>query len=183
MRVDFDPDKFKEMLLYAAARLQDGCAGGARKLNQTLFLAEFTHLRRHHQIISGCEFEKAPYGPVPRELLLMRQDLIGSGEAQLLEEDFFGRPQHRLIPVRVADFAVFADEEVQTIKDVVTRLADMTGGQVSELCDQEPGWRLTDVGETIPYSTAFLDYPQVQTPTSTRLSESVAARYEFATAE
>lgn len=183
MRVAFAPDKFKEMLLYAAARLRDDCAGGAKKLNQAIFVAEFTHLRRHRQVISGCEFEKSPYGPAPRELVLVRQDLIGSGAAQLVEEDFFGRPQLRLIPVRAADLAVFANGEVQTIEDVVNQLADMTGGQVSELCDQEPGWRLTEVGETIPYSTAFLDYPQVQTPTSTQLSESVAARYEFATAE
>ena len=45
------------------------------------------------------------------------------------------------------------------------------GAQVSELSHQEPGWRLTEVGETIPFSTAFLDFPQIQTPTSKRLSK------------
>ena len=40
---------------------------------------------------------------------------------------------------------------------------------------------LTEVGETIPCSAAFLDTPRVQTPTSTRLSESVAERYGLTT--
>ena len=51
-----------------------------------------------------------------------------------------------------------------------------------ELSHQEPGWRLTEVGETIPFSTAFLAFPQIQTPTSERLSESVAERYNLTTA-
>lgn len=58
----------------------------------------------------------------------------------------------------------------------------MTGTQVSELSHQEPGWRLTEVSETIPFATAFLDFPQVQTPTSERLSESVEQRYDLASA-
>lgn len=56
----------------------------------------------------------------------------------------------------------------------------MTGTQVSELSHQEPGWRLTEVGETIPFSTAFLDFPQISTPTSRHLSASVAERYGIA---
>lgn len=53
----------------------------------------------------------------------------------------------------------------------------MTAGQVSELSHQEPGWRLTGIGETIPFATAFLDFPQIETPTSHRLAVEVAARY------
>jgi hypothetical protein len=53
----------------------------------------------------------------------------------------------------------------------------MTGTQVSDLSHQEPGWRLTEVGETIPYSTAFLDFPQIATPASERLSRQVASEY------
>ena len=183
MDVAYDEDKFVEMVLYVAERLQDDRAGGAVKLNKVLFFAEFTHLRRHHRVISGCEFQKLPHGPAPRQLIPVRNRLIESGAAELVEEDFLGRPQHRLVPTREADAGVFAHEELQTIKDVLTQLDGMTGTQVSELSHHEPGWRLTEVGETIPYSTAFLDYPQVQTPTSQQLSRSVAERYGMTAAE
>ena len=182
MDVAYDEDKFVEMVLHVAGQLQGDRAGGATKLNKILFFAEFTHLRRHHQVISGCEFQKLPHGPAPRQLLPVRNRMIDSGAAELVEEDFLGRPQHRLVPTREANLAVFTNEELQTIEDVLTQLAGMTGTQVSELSHQEPGWRLTEVGETIPFSTAFLDYQQVQTPTSERLSKSVAERHGFVTA-
>jgi len=182
MDVAYDSHKFAEMILHVSERLQDDRAGGATKLNKVLFFAEFTHLRRHHRVISGCEFQKLPHGPAPRQLLPVRKKLIASGAAQLVEEDFLGRPQQRLIPSRPANLDVLDPDELQTIEDVLDQLADMTGAQVSELSHQEPGWRLTEVGETIPFSTAFLDFPQVQTPTSKRLSESAAERYDLATA-
>jgi hypothetical protein len=182
MDVTYDEDKFAELLLHVASRLQDDRAGGATKINKVLFFVEFTHLRRHHQVVSGCQFQKLAHGPAPHRLLPVRRRLIDSGAAELIEEDFLGRPQHRLVPRRPADLARFTSEELKTIEDVLTQLAGMTGTQVSELSHQEPGWRLTEIGETIPFSTAFLDFPQVATPTSDRLSKSVAKRYGFATA-
>lgn len=183
MRIAYHADKFAEMVLYVAARLRDDRAGGATKLNKVLFFAEFTHLRRHHAVISGCEFQKLAHGPAPRHMLPVRQRLIDSGAAELVEEDFLGRPQHRLVPSRAANLDLFSGDERQTMEDVLSQLAGMTAAQVSELSHQEPGWRLTEVGETIPYSTAFLDYPQAQTPTSRHLSRSVEQRYELATTE
>jgi len=182
MDVAYDENKFAELLLDVASRLLDDRAGGATKLNKVLFFVEFTHLRRHHRVVSGCQFQKLPHGPAPRQLLPVRRQLVDSGSADLIEEDFLGRPQHRLVPKRPADLTLFAADELGTIEDVLAQLAGMTGTHVSELSHQEPGWRLTEIGETIPFSTAFLDFPQVTTPTSERLSKSVAERYGFATA-
>ncbi len=177
MDVSYNADKFVELVLHVAAMLRDDRAGGATKLNKVLFFAEFAHVRRHRRVISGCEFQKLPHGPAPRQLLPVRNQLIASGEAELTQEDFLGRPQQRLIPLRAANLELFSKDEKKTISDVVAQLAESTATQVSSMSHEEPGWRLTEIGETIPYATAFLGYQQVQTPTSERLSESVAQRY------
>ena len=177
MDVGYSERKFAELVLYVAERLRDDRAGGATKLNKVLFFAEFTHLRRHRAVISGCEFQKLVHGPAPRQLLPVRRRMIAAGEAELVTEDFLGRPQQRLVPQRPADRSVFTADELASIDDVLDQLASMTGTQVSDLSHQEPGWRLTEVGETIPYSTAFLDFPQIATPASERLSRQVAAEY------
>lgn len=182
MEVRYDEAKFRELLLYAADRLRGDRAGGATKLNKVLFFAEFTHLRRHHAVISGCEFQKLTHGPAPRQLLPVRRGLIAEGDAELVEEDFLGRPQQRLLPRRAADLSAFTEEELASIDDVLEQLEGMTGTQVSELSHQEPGWRLTELGETIPFATAFLDFPQVATEVSARLEFDVAKRYGFADA-
>ncbi|MDP9389478.1 MAG: Panacea domain-containing protein [Actinomycetota bacterium] len=182
MEVRYDEAKFTELLLYVADRLRGDRAGGATKLNKVLFFAEFTHLRRHHAVISGCDFQKLPHGPAPRPLLPVRRRLLASGEAELVEEDFLGRPQQRLVPRRAADLSRFTEEELASVEHVLEQLGGMTGTQVSELSHQEPGWRLTEIGETIPFATAFLDFPQVATEVSARLESEVAQQYGFADA-
>lgn len=182
VEVRYDEAKFTELVLYVAGRLRGDRAGGATKLNKVLFFAEFTHLRRHHAVISGCEFQKLTHGPAPRQLLPVRRRLLAAGEAELVEEDFLGRPQQRLVPRRPADLSAFTKEELASVDDVLEQLGGMTGTQVSELSHQEPGWRLTEIGETIPFATAFLDFPQVTTDTSARLEAEVAERYGLADA-
>ena len=154
MNTHYDERKFTELVVYVASRLQGDRSGGATKLNKVLFFAEFTHLRRHHAVISGCEFQKLHHGPAPRQLVPVRKRLIAAGDAELALEDFPGRPQHRLLPNRPAGTSVFSDDELKTIDDVLDQLEGMTGTQVSELSHQEPGWRLTEVGEAISYATA-----------------------------
>lgn len=176
----YDETKFTELLLYVAERLEDDHAGGATKLNKLIFFVEFTHVRRHGAVISGCEFQKLEHGPAPRQLLPLRKRLVAAGEAELRTDDFLGREQHRLVPLRPPDLAVFTEDERQTIDDVLEQLAGLNGRQVSELSHEEPGWRLTQVGETIPYSAALLGVRQVSTPTSRRLSREVAERYGIA---
>ena len=182
VEVRYDEAKFTELLLYVADRLRGDRAGGATKLNKVLFFAEFTHLRRHHAVISGCEFQKLPHGPAPRQLLPVRRRLVAAGDAELVEEDFLGRPQQRMVPRRAIDLSAFTKEELASVDDVFEQLGGMTGTQVSELSHQEPGWRLTAVGETIPFATAFLDFPQVATDVSARMESEVAERYGFADA-
>ncbi len=177
MDLAYDEAKFTEMTLYVAGRLLADRAGGATKLNKVLFFTEFTHFRRHGRVISGCEFQKLEHGPAPRQLLPVRTRLLAKGDAEIRDEDFLGRVQHRLAPLRDADLSVFSAEERQTMDDVLDQLDGLTARQVSDLSHEEPGWQLTELGETIPYSTATLGYPQVSTPTTRRLSLEAAAKY------
>ncbi len=182
MEAAYSEDKFAEMILHIAGRLGGDVAGGATKFNKVLFFAEFTHLRCHGAVISGCEFQKLAHGPAPRRLVPVREWLIDSGEAELIREDFLGRPQQRLVPLRSADLSLFSSEELQTIDDVIEQLSDLTAAQVSELSHREPGWQLTEIGETIPFPAAFLGFPQVSTPTSRRLAASAAQTYGLTSA-
>ncbi len=180
MGLRYDETKFTELLLYVAERLADDRAGGATKLNKVIFFAEFAHVRRHGAAISGCEFQKLEHGPAPRQLVPVRRRLIAAGEVEVRTDDFLGREQHRVVPLRPADLSVFTAEERRTIDDVIEQLAGLTGHEVSAVSHDEPGWRLTEFGETIPYSAALLGARQVSTPTSQRLSREAAEFYGVA---
>ena len=79
MDMAYSERKFTELVLSVADRLRTDRAGGATKVNKVVFFAEFTHLRRHRSVISGCEFQKLAHGPAPRQLLPVRQRLIEAG--------------------------------------------------------------------------------------------------------
>ncbi|MFP3907622.1 MAG: Panacea domain-containing protein [Acidimicrobiales bacterium] len=183
MDVAYDEAKFSELILYLAERLQADRAGGATKLNKAIFFVEFTHVRRHGAAISGCEFQRLEHGPAPRQLVPVRRRLVDSGAAEIQIEDFLGREQHRLVPLRDPDLSIFTDAERDTIDHVLEQLEGLTAQQVSELSHEEPGWRVTSEGATIPYETALLGAKQVSTPTSRRLSREVAQRYNLVGAQ
>ncbi len=91
-------------------------------------------------------------------------------------DDFLGYRQHRLVPKRAADVSVFSAEEIETIDKVLTDLDGSSARQVSDLSQEEAGWRLVDFGDTIPYEAALVGARQVSTPTAQRLQREAATR-------
>jgi uncharacterized phage-associated protein len=183
MEVQYDEAKLTELILHVADRLRTDRAGGATKLNRVLFFADFTHVRKHGRPITGAEYQKLPYGPAPRRLMPIRTALVASGDAALVEEQFLGRAQHRLVANRAADLGRFSEAELATIDSVVEDLAGLSGTQVSNLSHEEAAWRHTEFDATIPYELALVPKEQVVTPTIRRLAEEVAARYGLVVAE
>jgi uncharacterized phage-associated protein len=173
----YDERKFTELLLIVADRLRSDEAGGATKLNKILYFADFAHVRRTGRSITGAEYQRLRNGPAPRRLLPVRDRLVESNDAELVERDHLGYKQHRLVPAREADQSVFEADELRTINDVLDELAGLNGRDVSDLSHEEAGWRLTDEGETIPYEAALIPREQPLTPTAAEQATAVAQRY------
>jgi hypothetical protein len=177
----YDEDKFRELVVLVAGRLTDDAASGATKLNKVLYFADFAHVRRTGRSITGADYQKLPNGPTLRRLLPVRSGLVASNEAEIEERDFLGYKQQRLVPKRDVDVSVFDDEELQTIDDVLRDLEGMNGREVSDLSHEEAGWRLTQEGDTIPYTAAFIPREQPLTPTAVAQASAVAQRYGITT--
>ena len=160
-----------------ADRLGDDRAGGATKLNKVLFFADFAHVRRHGRPITGAEYQKLEFGPAPRRLIPIRKQLVNDGSVEIVNEDFLGYQQRRLIALRPADLSVFDADELATIDLTLQDLAGMTAKQVSDLSHEEAAWRHTEMSATIPYELALIPKEQVLTPTARRLAAEVAERY------
>lgn len=156
MAAQFDQSKFKELVLYVAARLADDPSGGATKINKILFAAECAHVRKHGSPITGAEYQKRARGPAPRQLVPVRQELLERGEADLVEDDFMGYRLSRLRPLREPDMSRFSDDEVRLVEQAIQALWGRTAAEASDLSHQEMGWRMVDEGETIPFTAALL---------------------------
>ena len=159
MEVKPNEKKFKELVLYVARRLESDERGGATMLNKVLYFSEFIHLRRHGQPITGVEYQKLANGPAPRRLLPVRDDLIRDGAAAIKREHVFEYEQHRLVALREADLAAFSGSEIAVVDEIIDRFRGMSAEQISDLSHDEAAWDQLELGDVIPYDTAFLVKP------------------------
>ena len=156
-KTDFDARKFREFVLYVAEKAADDPYFGAVKLNKILFFSDFLAYAVLGRPVSGAVYEKQNHGPVPREMLSIRQQLIENHEAALQERQHLGLRQERLIPLREPDLYDFTAEEVRLIDQVVKSLWGKTASETSEFSHQAVlAWQIAQMGERIPYEAAFL---------------------------
>ncbi len=170
-----DEDKLGELILYASGQLLDDPTGGATKVNKVLFYAEFSHIRAHGVPITGVSYQKLPQGPAPRQLIPVRERLIADGAARLQVDQYFGKPLHRLVPLRGPRVDALSQQELSTVDQVITALWGKTASQVSEMSHQELGWIMVEEGEDIPLSTAYLPRRAAMSDAARRRARELAA--------
>jgi hypothetical protein len=151
-----DEDKFTELVLYVAKKIESDPTGGATKINKILFFSEFASVRSRGVPITGVEYQKLANGPAPRRLRPVRDQLIEEGSAELRIDEYFGLALHRLISLRDADESLFEDGELRTVDQVIEALWGKTASEVSNMSHEEKGWQMVEDGEAIPCSAAYL---------------------------
>jgi hypothetical protein len=156
-RIEFDPEKFRELMLYVAERSQEDPSFGATKLNKVLYFSDFLAYEQLGRPITGAVYQRLEWGPAPHQLLPEQQTLIRNGDAELERRPRFNLSQRRLVPRRKSRVEVFSDEEREIVDQVIDALRNYTAVDVSSLSHKIAiGWQLTEDGEEIPYYTAFL---------------------------
>jgi hypothetical protein len=175
--VKFQPDKFKELVLYVADRSVEDPAFGATKLNKILFFSDFIAYGRHGRPITGARYQRLERGPAPRELLPAQKQLAEANEAVVVKQRRFNFEQKRLLPLREPDLSLFSGEEIALVDRVIDLLRHYDATSVSALSHEiAVGWRLAGDGEDIPYESVFIsnDPP---TPTDIRKGQELAKKH------
>lgn len=152
----YDANKMEQLLLYVAEESVGDPKFGKTKLNKILFYVDFFAYGILGRPVTGAEYQRRSYGPVPRQIVGARNALLARGDAVVEFADWFGLPQERLAARRNADRSVFSREEKSLIDSVIKALGDHNGSQASDISHREPGWRIADDRETIPYQAVFL---------------------------
>lgn len=95
--------KFKNVLLYILER----CAGkpnvGETVLYKLLYFTEFNYYELYEEHLTGAQYRKLPYGPVPQKLDTIIGQMIEKGQLQRVKTAYHGYPQTRYLPLVKAD--------------------------------------------------------------------------------
>jgi hypothetical protein len=159
-----DDRKMKELILYLASRSEEDPRFSATKLNKLLFYCDFTAYRRLGQSITGQSYQKRPFGPVPKAMLPILEQMKRDGDCSESSRDYFGLTQRRVKAERSPEVSILSAEELDLADRILAELWENNATEVSDLSHDFIGWKAAEYNEVIPYETVFLGDPS--TPVS-----------------
>ena len=176
-----DDERLRELTLYIAKKSLSDRRFGAVKLNKLLFFADLAAYRRLGRTITGATYQRLPEGPAPRRILPVIQAMEDEGAAFVLELEFHGYPQHKLIARKLPDLSGFSGPEIATVDEILDEFRDSTARQITEDSHDYIGWRLAKDGEDVPFEPALLGKRPI-TEQDLRIAETIEAELEHAAA-
>lgn len=142
--------KFRELVLYVCLRSEGDQCFGVTKLNKLLYFIDSESFRQRGKTVSGQQYIKQPYGPVPEHINNALQTLQDAQDMAIRPRIMGIYPQRQPLALRGPDMAHFSSEELCIIDAVVRQYRHMTASQCSTHAHQTAGWRLAEMGEQIP---------------------------------
>ena len=148
-------NKFKNILLY----ILEKCAGkpnvGETLLYKLLYFSDFNYYELYEEHLSGAEYRKLPYGPVPQKLDIIINQMIASKQLKRLKVYYHGYPQTRYIPLTKPNLSSLNASEKDIIDKVIDQYSDWSASAISDYSHKDMPWLASKDGEAIDYELAF----------------------------
>lgn len=148
-------NKFKNVLLYILER----CAGkpnvGETVLYKLLYFSDFNYYELYEEHLTGAQYRKLPYGPVPQKLDIIIGQMIDNSELKRIKVPYFDKIQTRYIPLISADLKMINGAEKDVIDKVIDQMSDWSASMISDYSHKDLPWEVTDEGQAISYNLAF----------------------------
>ncbi|TNE68556.1 DUF4065 domain-containing protein [bacterium] len=148
-------NKFKQVLLYVLEK----CAGkpnvGETVLYKLLYFADFNYYEIYETHLSGAQYKKLPFGPVPHQTDFILSQLAENGEIQRIKVEYHGFPQTRFIPLVRPDLTQLTAAETEILDQTIERFADWSAKAISDYSHKDLPWKATRDGDWIDYELAF----------------------------
>lgn len=147
--------KITNVLLYILER----CAGkpnvGETVLYKLLYFADFNYYELYEDHLTGANYRKLPFGPVPQQLDSIIIQMIDNGQLKRVKATFQGYPQTRYLPLEKADLTELLASEKEVIDRVIEQMSDWSASSISNYSHKDIPWLATKEGEDINYELVF----------------------------
>ncbi len=151
----FQVNKFKNVLLYILER----CAGkpnvGETVLYKMLYFSDFNYYELYEEHLTGAQYRKLPYGPVPQKLDAIINQMIENRQLHKVKATYHGFPQTRYLPLEKADLTELRASEKEVIDRVIEQMSDWSAAAISSYSHKDMPWLASREGEDINYEFVF----------------------------
>jgi hypothetical protein len=176
-KFEFKREKFIELMLYFSKRgLDEKLVIGSTKLNKLLFFSDFRAYAELGEPITGAKYQKLEWGPAPRALLPVRDELVEHEDVRFQERspDDWGDV---LEPLREPDLSLFSQDELRIASEVFEEMRQFNAAAISDYSHlKSAGWLVVDYKDDIPYESAFT-LTDPAPPEAIQLGRELAAQY------
>ena len=152
---DFKPQKVKNVLLY----ILEQCAGkpnvGETVLYKLLYFSDFNYYEQYEEHLTGSQYRKLPFGPVPEKLDRIIGLMKENGQLKQIKTEYHGYPQTRFIPLEKSDLTKMNAAEKEVIDQVIDRYSDWSASAFSDYSHMDMPWKASEEGEIIDYELVF----------------------------
>lgn len=147
--------KFKNILLY----ILEKCAGkpnvGETLLYKLLYFSDFNYYEIYEEHLSGAEYRKLPFGPVPQNFDTIIATMIEHKQLKRFKTKYHGFNQTRYFPLEKPNLSTFSASEKDVIDKVIDQYSDWSAKAISDYSHKDMPWLASHEGEIIDYELAF----------------------------
>lgn len=148
-------DKFKNVLLY----ILEKCAGkpnvGETVLYKLLYFSDFNYYELYENHLTGANYRKLPFGPVPQKLDSILQQMITTNQLKRVKTEYHGYPQTRYLPLEKSNLTELRASEKEVIDRVIEQFSDWSATAISDFSHKDMPWLASKEGEDIDYELVF----------------------------
>ena len=171
----FQRNKFRELIVYIAQQTADEPSFGDTHLNKVLFWSDFRSYSRTGRAVTGARYFKLQYGPAAKPLMGVRDELVEEGAVKVIQPPPKSKTARKTLPQRAPNVNVFSRAELDLVDEVIVELRGRTATALSRKSHKEPGWRLVEMYEDIPYETSLIAHDHMSADVRIRGEELAAA--------
>ncbi len=148
-------NKFKNVLLYILER----CAGkpnvGETVLYKLLYFSDFNYYEQYEEHLTGANYRKLPFGPVPQKLEAIIHQMIENKEIKRIKTEYHSYTQTRYLPLTNADLTQLKASETAVLDNVIEQFSNWSAKAISDYSHKDMPWMASKDGETINYELVF----------------------------
>lgn len=148
-----DRDKLLDVVHYICAKCSSAELGNV-KLHKILYFSDMLHYLSTGRALTGVEYRKQKFGPVARHLSWAVDRLIENGQLEVVDRDYFGFKKLDYKSIQEPITRRLGNEAIQILNDVMDFVCARSAREISEL-SHNAAWQAVEVGETIPYYSAY----------------------------
>ena len=146
----FEREKFKGLVHYVIAKAGGKPNFGAVKLNKVLWFADARQYLVTGKSITGADYTREKFGPVPKPIMPIRDELATEGAIQV-DPPRAAYEGWRFRSKRPPNTSLFSAEELQTVDWWIRHISDEhTADSISEE-SHDYAWEIAKTGEPLPF--------------------------------